>query len=268
MPEVVLADRRRRHEDGAGPGGRRGHGPGRRTLRPTLRRPGPAPRGRSAAGRHRRLATRLPAGQRAAARRHLLGRPARRHRPGPSRRSTSAPGGTSRSSSTCARPSPAATGRRPVVGLADDGHCFALGEHWLGAGRDVASMVGDGPVDRGRRRRRARRPAVRRVTTGNAVHLGHISVNAWGARCVCGGHGCVEMYARGPAMVARRAGPRLDRRHRRAGAHRRRPGGRPGGARRDRRGHAGAGRRDRDHGHRARRDDVRARAAACRGPAT
>jgi glucokinase len=38
--------------------------------------------------------------------------------------------------------------------------------------------------------------------TGNAVHLGHISVNAWGPRCVCDGHGCVEMYARGPALVA------------------------------------------------------------------
>jgi glucokinase len=49
----------------------------------------------------------------------------------------------------------------PRVGLAGDGHCFALGEH-----------------------------------------LGHISVNAWGPRCVCGGHGCTEMYARGPALVA------------------------------------------------------------------
>ena len=38
--------------------------------------------------------------------------------------------------------------------------------------------------------------------TGNAVHLGHISVNAWGEQCVCGAYGCVEMYARGPAMVA------------------------------------------------------------------
>ena len=38
--------------------------------------------------------------------------------------------------------------------------------------------------------------------TGNSVHLGHISVNAWGPRCVCGGHGCTEMYARGPALVA------------------------------------------------------------------
>lgn len=95
----------------------------------------------------------------------------------------------------------AATGRPAEVGLAGDGHCFALGEHWLGSGRDVDSMVGlvlstgvgggavlDNRLFGGR--------------SGNAVHLGHISVNAWGPRCVCGGHGCVEMYARGPALVA------------------------------------------------------------------
>lgn len=92
-------------------------------------------------------------------------------------------------------------GLNPVIGLAGDGHCFALGEHWLGAARDVDSMVGlvlstgvgggavlDNRLFAGR--------------TGNAVHLGHISVNAWGPRCVCGGHGCTEMYARGPALVA------------------------------------------------------------------
>ena len=94
-----------------------------------------------------------------------------------------------------------ALGVRPDVALAGDGHCFALGEHWLGAGRDVDSMVGmvlstgvgggcviDNVLFAG--------------TTGNAVHLGHISVNAWGPKCVCGCHGCVEMYARGPALVA------------------------------------------------------------------
>lgn len=93
------------------------------------------------------------------------------------------------------------TGRAPRVGLAGDGHCFALGEHWLGAGRDVDSMiglvlstgVGGGAVINGR---------LFSGTTGNAVHLGHISVNAWGPRCVCGCHGCTEMYARGPALVA------------------------------------------------------------------
>jgi len=94
----------------------------------------------------------------------------------------------------------AATGDQPRVGLAGDGHCFALGEHWLGAGHDVDSMVGlvlstgvgGGAVVDGR---------LYTGTTGNAVHLGHISVDAWGPRCVCGGHGCAEMYARGPALV-------------------------------------------------------------------
>jgi glucokinase len=88
-----------------------------------------------------------------------------------------------------------------TVGLAGDGHCFALGEHWLGAGRDVASMigmvlstgVGGGAVIANK---------LFTGVTGNAVHLGHISVNAWGPKCVCGGHGCTEMYARGPALVA------------------------------------------------------------------
>ncbi len=95
----------------------------------------------------------------------------------------------------------AATGHAPRTALAGDGHCIALGEHWLGAGRDVASMigvvlstgVGGGAILDDR---------LVAGSTGNAVHLGHISVNAWGNRCVCGGHGCVEMYARGPAMVA------------------------------------------------------------------
>ena len=94
-----------------------------------------------------------------------------------------------------------ATTAAATVGLAGDGHCFALGEHWLGAGRDVDTMVGlvlstgvgGGAVIDNR---------LFAGTTGNAVHLGHISVNAWGPRCVCGGHGCVEMYARGPALVA------------------------------------------------------------------
>lgn len=93
------------------------------------------------------------------------------------------------------------TGVDPTVLLAGDGHCIALGEHWRGAGRDVDSMVGmvvstgvgggavlDGRLFAGR--------------TGNAVHVGHTSVNAFGEQCVCGCHGCVEMYARGPAMVA------------------------------------------------------------------
>jgi len=94
-----------------------------------------------------------------------------------------------------------ATGRRAVVGLANDGHCFTLGEHWLGAGRDVASMVGM-VLSTGVGAGAVLEDELFGGATGNAVHLGHISVDAWGSRCVCGGHGCVEMYARGPAMVA------------------------------------------------------------------
>ena len=94
-----------------------------------------------------------------------------------------------------------ASGGPVVVGLANDGHCFTLGEHWLGAGRDVASMVGM-VLSTGVGAGAVLDDQLFGGATGNAVHLGHISVNAWGERCVCGGHGCVEMYARGPALVA------------------------------------------------------------------
>jgi glucokinase len=94
-----------------------------------------------------------------------------------------------------------AAGVEPSVALAGDGHCMALGEHWLGAGRDWDSMVGmvlSTGVGAGAVINNRLYPGL----TGNSVLLGHISVNADGPRCVCGGHGCVEMYARGPAMVA------------------------------------------------------------------
>ena len=92
-------------------------------------------------------------------------------------------------------------GLQPIVGLAGDGHCFALGEHWLGAGRDCDSIVGL-VVSTGIGGGAVLDNALFAGRTGNAVHLGHISVNAWGERCVCGAYGCVEMYARGPALVA------------------------------------------------------------------
>ena len=93
------------------------------------------------------------------------------------------------------------TGLEPLVALAGDGHCMALGEHWLGAGKDWDSLVGmvlSTGVGAGAVINNRLYPGM----TGNSVILGHISVNADGQRCVCGGHGCVEMYARGPAMVA------------------------------------------------------------------
>ena len=86
------------------------------------------------------------------------------------------------------------------IRLAGDGHCIALGEHWLGAGRSVDTMlgmvlstgVGGGAVMDNQ---------LFAGTTGNAVHIGHTSVDAFGERCACGAIGCVEQYARGPRMV-------------------------------------------------------------------
>lgn len=84
--------------------------------------------------------------------------------------------------------------------LAGDGHCIALGEHWLGAGRDVATMIGM-VVSTGIGGGAVLNNVLFTGETGNALHIGHTSVNAFGERCVCGCHGCVEMYARGPALV-------------------------------------------------------------------
>ncbi|MBS9534943.1 ROK family protein [Mycobacterium sp. M1] len=86
------------------------------------------------------------------------------------------------------------------VRFAGDGVCMALGEHRHGAGRGAHSMLGmvvstgvggglilDGVPYHGR--------------TGNAGHVGHVVVDRDGPPCRCGGHGCVEAVAAGPAMV-------------------------------------------------------------------
>lgn len=86
------------------------------------------------------------------------------------------------------------------VRLGGDGVCMALGEYRHGAGRGTRSMLGmvvstgvggglvlDGVPLHGR--------------TGNAGHVGHVVVDAEGELCRCGGRGCVETIASGPAMV-------------------------------------------------------------------
>jgi len=86
------------------------------------------------------------------------------------------------------------------VRLGGDGVCMALGEYRHGAGRGTRSMLGmvvstgvggglvvDGAPLHGR--------------TGNAGHVGHVVVDPDGERCRCGGRGCVETIASGPAMV-------------------------------------------------------------------
>lgn len=87
------------------------------------------------------------------------------------------------------------------VRLGGDGVCMALGEHWRGAGRGAAFMLGmvistgiggglilDGVPYFGR--------------TGNAGHVGHMVVEPDGDPCPCGGRGCVENIASGPHLVA------------------------------------------------------------------
>ncbi|WP_051967254.1 ROK family protein [Kitasatospora mediocidica] len=93
---------------------------------------------------------------------------------------------------------PAVAGR-PVV-LGGDGVAMAAGEHWRGAARDagdalclvVSTGVGAGLVLDG---------AVRPGPSGNAGHLGHLSVDLNGEPCPCGSRGCVEMLASGTAIA-------------------------------------------------------------------
>lgn len=94
----------------------------------------------------------------------------------------------------------------PVV-VHNDAVAMALGEQRHGAGRGcraflgvvVSTGVGGGVVIDGR---------VLDGPTGNAGHIGHVVVDADGPACACGGRGCLEAVARGPATVewARRQG--------------------------------------------------------------
>jgi glucokinase len=88
----------------------------------------------------------------------------------------------------------------PVV-LRNDAIAMAVGEHAYGAGHGaraflgivVSTGVGGGIVVNGE-------PVP--GPTGNAGHIGHVVVDADGPPCACGGRGCLEAIARGPAVVA------------------------------------------------------------------
>jgi len=96
----------------------------------------------------------------------------------------------------------AATGGLPVE-LIGDGVAITAAEHWQGAARGhdnalcmvVSTGVGGGLVLNGR---------LHPGPTGNAGHIGHISVDLDGDPCACGSRGCVERIASGP-NIARRA---------------------------------------------------------------
>ena len=86
--------------------------------------------------------------------------------------------------------------------LDNDANCATYGEWWLGAGRDVDSLVGvtlgtgigGGIVIGGR---------VVRGASGAAGEFGHTTIDFTGRRCKCGNYGCLEAYASGPNIAAR-----------------------------------------------------------------
>ena len=83
--------------------------------------------------------------------------------------------------------------------LENDANCAALGEKWLGAGREVDDLcmitlgtgVGGGFVVNGK---------PWHGVMGMAGELGHMTVIADGAACPCGNHGCLEQYASAGAI--------------------------------------------------------------------
>lgn len=82
-----------------------------------------------------------------------------------------------------------------------DAKALALAEGWLGAARGVDNFmamvvstgVGGGIVLNGQ---------LLEGATGNAGHIGHVIVEPNGRRCTCGGRGCLEAEASGPAIEA------------------------------------------------------------------
>ncbi len=88
-----------------------------------------------------------------------------------------------------------------VVILENDANAAALGEKWMGAGRDVDDLVlltlgtgiGGGIICGGR---------LLRGHVGMAGELGHITVVPNGNPCGCGNQGCLEKHASATAITA------------------------------------------------------------------
>ncbi len=88
----------------------------------------------------------------------------------------------------------------PVI-LENDANAAALGEKWIGAGRNVDDLVlltlgtgiGGGIISNGK---------VLRGSLGMAGELGHITVVPNGNPCGCGNRGCVEKHASATAITA------------------------------------------------------------------
>ncbi len=87
------------------------------------------------------------------------------------------------------------------VMLENDANAAALGEKWIGAGKDVKDLVlltlgtgiGGGIISAGK---------VLHGSVGMAGELGHITVVPNGNPCGCGNYGCVEKHASATAIVS------------------------------------------------------------------
>jgi glucokinase len=92
------------------------------------------------------------------------------------------------------------------VFIDNDAKALTLGEAWCGAAQGARNMVGvvvgtgvgGGILSNGR---------LLNGRLGNAGHIGHIIVEPEGRPCACGGIGCLEAYACGPAIEAETGRP-------------------------------------------------------------
>ncbi|ARK29850.1 ROK family protein [Halalkalibacter krulwichiae] len=90
---------------------------------------------------------------------------------------------------------------KPVT-VENDVHCAALGEYWVGAakGNDnflcltFGTGIGGAVVNNG---------LIYHGSTYSAAEFGHITLYPNGLSCVCGDHGCLEMYASSLALEKR-----------------------------------------------------------------
>ncbi|HET8656351.1 MAG TPA: ROK family protein [Longimicrobiaceae bacterium] len=88
--------------------------------------------------------------------------------------------------------------------LDNDANCATYGEWWLGAGRDVDTLVGltlgtgiGGGIVLG--------GEIYHGISDVAGEIGHMTIDSTGRRCNCGNYGCLEAYASGPAIALRAA---------------------------------------------------------------
>jgi glucokinase len=86
--------------------------------------------------------------------------------------------------------------------LDNDANCATYGEWWLGAGRNVNTLVGltlgtgigGGIVLNGE---------IFHGVSDAAGEIGHMTIDSTGRKCKCGNYGCLEAYASGPAIALR-----------------------------------------------------------------